>query len=210
MTDFGFYVDDVTWFSPFILPFLLCLAVMSDCDFEWSPPEFIQAGLHLLGHSFAPIPAPSPLLLPFLLFSSLVKILAAVLLLFRFASNSASHFRSAWACHLTPSVYSSLTIFLLSSLHLRHLVYKCSTDFSVPPHHQHSGVSMAFILAKRSPLHHVQLWADKIGMRISLERSLALGLCRSFPGNIEATTAGFSILYLGLMPLKEFIGPYFS
>ena len=34
MTDFGFYVDDVTWFSPFILPFLLCLAVMSDCDFE--------------------------------------------------------------------------------------------------------------------------------------------------------------------------------
>lgn len=56
MTDFCFYVHDVTCFSPFILPFRLYLAAMSDCKFlVISPPEFTQLGLHLLGCSFAPI-----------------------------------------------------------------------------------------------------------------------------------------------------------
>ena len=33
MTDLGLYVHDLIWFSPLTLPFLLCLAAVSDSDF---------------------------------------------------------------------------------------------------------------------------------------------------------------------------------
>ena len=70
---------------------------------------------------------------------------------FSFASKPASHLLSAWACHVTPSFSSSLTSFLGSLLHLRHLVYKCSTDCTGSLHHQHWGVSIFPIPAKYFP-----------------------------------------------------------
>ena len=102
----------------------------------FSPPEFIQAGSHLLDHFSAPTPTPFPLPLLFLLCLLLSKISVVAPLLFICYQITATYLLSAWACHLIPSFSSSLTSFLLSFLHLRHLVYKCSTDCSVSPHQQ--------------------------------------------------------------------------
>lgn len=33
MAGLGLYVHDITWFSPLILPFLICLAAVGDSDF---------------------------------------------------------------------------------------------------------------------------------------------------------------------------------
>ena len=131
------------------LPLLLYLAAVGDSDF-WvnSLLALSQADLHLLTRFFSPILAPFPLLLPI---SVACKNLSSGFVALSLASNSASHLRSAGACHLTPFVYSSLTIFLLSFLHLRHLVYKCWTGCSASPHHQYSGLFITPILAKNIP-----------------------------------------------------------
>ena len=138
-------------FSPFILPFPLFLAAVSDCDF-WVIPSWVYPSKSSPAWSFFCSHSNSLSLAPSLPpISVACKNLSNGFVALSLASNSASHLRSAWACHLTPSVYSSLIIFLLSFLHLRHLVYKCSTNCSASPHHQHSGVSITPILAKNVP-----------------------------------------------------------
>ena len=54
-----------------------------------------------------------------------------------FASNSASPFFSVHPCQRIPSLYNFLRSFRRSFLHFLHLVYKCSTDCTACPHHQH-------------------------------------------------------------------------
>lgn len=66
-----FTLQDFTWpYAPLFLPFLLCLAANSNCDFWVSAPEFIQEDFHFLGHFSEPIPTPLPL--PFLFFLCLL------------------------------------------------------------------------------------------------------------------------------------------
>ena len=131
-------------FAPLILPFPLCLAAVSDCDFRvipsWvypsrSSPTWSFFRSHSNSLSLAPSLPP---------ISVACKNLSSGFLALSLANNSVRHLRSAWACHLTRSVYSSLIIFLLSFLHLRHLVYKCSID---SPYYKYSGVSITPILA---------------------------------------------------------------
>lgn len=90
MTDFGFYVQYMMrpGFHPLFCHFCCILPLWVTATFGWSPPEFYQVGLHLHGHSFTHIPAPSPssLLHPFLLFPLLVKTLATVFVALSFAS----------------------------------------------------------------------------------------------------------------------------
>ena len=97
---------------------------------------------HSASFSFAPSLAPT---------SVASKNLSSGVTAFSFASKPASHLLSAWACHVTPSFTSSLTSFLRSFLHLRHLVYKCSTVWTCFLHHQHWGDSILPILAKYVP-----------------------------------------------------------
>lgn len=115
------------------------------------PTEFYPSRSSLPGRFSAPILAPSLLPLLPLLHLSPSKIPIAVLLLFRLlASRLASFSRPNFAIKLPP--FLVLTGFLRSFLHMRHLVYKCSTDYTFSLHYQHSGVSIAFILAKNVPI----------------------------------------------------------
>ncbi len=98
-----------------------------------SPPEFIQAGLHLLGHSSAPILAPSPLPLLFFLSLSPSKTLAMAPPLFHPLAGSLTIFSQpgvAIECSLFPS---SRTSFLLCFLHFRYWACKYSTVCSTAP-----------------------------------------------------------------------------
>ena len=129
---------------PFICPFLLCLAAVISLSAtfglipSWvypsrSSPSWSFLRSHSNSLSFAPSLPPIPIVF---------KNLSSGANAFSFASRPANHLFSTWVCHPMPSFTSSLTSFLLSFLHRRQLVYKCSTDCFVPPQHQHSGVSM--------------------------------------------------------------------
>ena len=69
-----------------------------------------------------------------------------------FASSSASHFLSGRLCHRIPILSKSFFKTRRSVLHFRHLVYRCITDCSLSPHHQHSADSTAPIRSRKVPI----------------------------------------------------------
>lgn len=180
-------------FYPLFCHFCFILPLWVTATFGWSPPEFIQVGLHLLGHSFAPIPATSPLFLPFLLFLLLVKILATFLLLFRLLVTLLAIFvrPEPAILHLLCTV---LWPFFFSPFSISD-IWCIGVQQTALPYHTTNiqGFLWPLFLLKRSPLHHVQLWADKIGRHLFLGRSLALDLCRSLSRGYRSHSSWFLI-----------------
>ena len=107
-----------------------------------SSPAWSFLRSHFFSHSYASFFLPT---------SVAYKNLRSGATAFLFASRSASHLLLTWACHLIPSLSSSLTSFLLTFLHLWHFVYKCPTVYSVSLHHYYWGVSILFIPARYIP-----------------------------------------------------------
>ena len=124
MTDYSYlYVHALAWLYALFCPFMLYLAAIFALTATFSLPPTPVAFKNLSS-------GPTALLFP---------------------SKLANHLLSPWACHAIPSFSSSLTSFLRSFLHFRHLVYTCSTDCTVSLHHQHSGVSITPIFARYVP-----------------------------------------------------------
>ncbi len=122
-------------FCPLFFPFLLYLAAVNYCDF-WVNPSWVYPSKSSPARSFFRSHSNPFSLAPSLPPTSVAcKNLSNSAIAFLFASKPASHLLSALACHKTPYFSSSLTSFLRSFLHLRHLVYKCSTDWTVSLHH---------------------------------------------------------------------------
>ena len=139
---------------PGSMPFSLSTCALSRrhdcfyCDF-WVEPSWVYPSNSSPAWSFFRSHSSSLSLAPSLPPTSVVfKNLSSGATAFSFPSKLANHLLSPWACHTTPSFSSSLTSFLRSFLHFRHLVYKCSTDCTVSLHHQHSRVSITPILAR--------------------------------------------------------------
>ena len=127
------------------------------------PPQFCLprfshlADFHPPDHFVAPIPTlspPTPSLPPTsVAFKNSNSGPSALSSATRFANS----FFSVQPCRLIFFALKLLTSFLLCLLHLRHFVYRCSTNCSPCLHHQYSGVSLTPFWPGMSQLHRVQL-----------------------------------------------------
>ncbi len=143
------YIHNPAWLLPLIFSFLLYLAAVNYCDF-WFIPSWIHPSQSSPARSFFRSYSNSCSLAPsFSLTSVACKISKSDAIAFLLTSRPTSHLFLAWTCHKTPFFSSSLTGFLRSFLHLRHLVNKCSTNWTASLHHQHSGSFIILILAKK-------------------------------------------------------------
>lgn len=73
-----------------------------------------------------------------------------------FASSLASHFFSGRLCQWMPAVRKFLFKTRNSVHHFRQFVYKCMTDCSASPHHQHFANSAASIRSRKPPVAQCQ------------------------------------------------------
>ena len=99
--------------------------------------------------SSAPIPHRSPPRLPT---SVSFKTSSNGPTAYLFASSSASHLFSGRSCHRMPNF---LRLFFKTRRyvrHFRHLVYRCMTDCSASPHHQHSADSTSPKRSRKVPI----------------------------------------------------------
>ncbi len=132
---------------PPICPFLLYLAACKSKQRHLGIPSWVYPSRSSPAWSFLRSHCASLSLAPSLAPTSVAsKNLSSGVTAFSFASELASHLLSACACHATPSFPSSLTSFLRSLLHLRHLVYRCSTGWTGSLHHQHTARSVVVVI----------------------------------------------------------------
>ena len=132
---------------------------MLGATFGFLPSEFIQVGLHLLGHFSVPIPAPfpSPPLFPLRLSSSKTLVMVPPL----------SHLQADQLnISSQPEAANLRLLFLVLGLVSSSIFSTCDikrTDarlFALLLHHQHPGVSITPILAENvptAPCHNFEL-----------------------------------------------------
>lgn len=185
---------DVTWFCALYFAIFCFILPLWVAPTFWVTYSWVLPNTYPPSHSFAPIPAPSPLVLPLLLSPLLVKILATDLLILRLPVTQLTIF--VWPepaiLHLLCIVHTVLWPIFFFPFSTSD-IWCIQVQQTALPHHTANiqGFLWPLFLLKRSLLHHVQLRADKIGMRIFLKRSIALGLCCSFSRGYRSHCGGF-------------------
>ena len=195
---------------PLICPFLLYLAAVSNCDF-WVIPSWVYTSRSSPAWSFFRFHSASLSLAPsFPPTSVAFKKPSSGATAFSFASKTASYLLSAWACHVIPSFSSTLTSFLRSFLHLRHLVYKLNRlySFLAPPafrsfYHPYSGQICPYCSVSYLDLGV----ARGVFFRGVSEYRIDFSFC---PGDVKTTAADFSFLHFHLVPLSKLPRPCLS